>query len=305
MRPISLFVLCATAVIAGSEARAGAFEEMLLRGSTVAASYGGDAPRHVPSARIYYRWEGLYAGGHFGYSGAGVDFGNGTQSLIDYLLRNDVVGTHVSNWTTLSKTDTSKTVYGGFIGYNVQQDDLVFGAEGNYNRVISGGMVAAASDSMTRTFSDDTAAPAGHHYFYTATVTSLASARIRDFGTIRVRAGVALDMFLPYVFFGGAVGRADTIRSATISYRRRDIPDNVVPPAPPITPEPDFNFGPQTRAETREGVFAYGYTAGLGIDIALMPNVFMRAEWEYIQFLPVQDFRIHMNTVRAGVGVKF
>jgi hypothetical protein len=91
MRPISLFVLCAVAVVAGSEARAGAFEEMLLRGSTVAASYGGDASRHVPSARIYYRWEGLYVGGHFGYSGAGVDFGNGTRSLIDYILRNDVV----------------------------------------------------------------------------------------------------------------------------------------------------------------------------------------------------------------------
>ena len=45
MRPISLFALCAAAVVAGSQARAGAFEEMLLRGSTVAASYGGDAPR--------------------------------------------------------------------------------------------------------------------------------------------------------------------------------------------------------------------------------------------------------------------
>jgi len=39
--------------------------------------------------------------------------------------------------------------------------------------------------------------------------------------------------------------------------------------------------------------------------VALLPNVFVRAEWEYIQFFPVQDFKIHIATGRVGVGVKF
>jgi opacity protein-like surface antigen len=51
----------------------------------------------------------------------------------------------------------------------------------------------------------------------------------------------------------------------------------------------------------------YGYTAGLGVDINLVGNLFMRAEWEYVRFatnlLNVTD--PHLNTVRAGLGYKF
>ena len=52
-------------------------------------------------------------------------------------------------------------------------------------------------------------------------------------------------------------------------------------------------------------MFAYGYTAGLGLDVIVLPNVFLRAEWEYVQFFPVQDVKIHLNTARVGVGIKF
>ncbi len=53
-------------------------------------------------------------------------------------------------------------------------------------------------------------------------------------------------------------------------------------------------------------MFAYGSTAGLGFELLVLPNVFLRAEWEYVQFFPVQDFKIHLNTSAAiGVGIKF
>jgi opacity protein-like surface antigen len=155
---------------------------------------------------------------------------------------------------------------------------------------------------MTRLFNDDAQAPAQHHYFYTASVTSSASARLRDYATIRGRAGVALDRFLPYAFAAAAIGRADTVRSATVAYQRVDIPDIV---DPPITPQPTFNFGPQTRAEAKYGAIAYGYAAGLGLDVAFTPNIFMRAEYEYLQFLPVEDVIIRLHTFRAGLGFKF
>ena len=32
---------------------------------------------------------------------------------------------------------------------------------------------------------------------------------------------------------------------------------------------------------------------------------FVRAEWEYIQFFPVQDFKIHLNSGRIAAGIKF
>ena len=92
-----------------------------------------------------------------------------------------------------------------------------------------------------------------------------------------------MDMFLPYAFLGAAVARVDVVRSATVSYTRHDIPDSVTPPALPITPEADFRFGPESRGVNRKGVFAYGYTGGLGLDVALLPNVFVRAEWQVQQ----------------------
>jgi len=44
---------------------------------------------------------------------------------------------------------------------------------------------------------------------------------------------------------------------------------------------------------------------GAGLRLLVLPNVFLRAEWEYVQFFPVQDFKIHLNTARIGVGIKF
>ena len=35
------------------------------------------------------------------------------------------------------------------------------------------------------------------------------------------------------------------------------------------------------------------------------PNVFLRAEWEYIGFVPVAGIRANINTGRVGIGVKF
>ncbi len=307
MRPMRLFILWAATVVGGSDALAGGLPNSVLRGSSASdyTSQPAVQPRYVPGVPIHYRWEGLYVGGHFGYSNAGVDFGNGTQALLNFLLRNSSILDHVSNWTVLPKVENNKTIFGGFVGYNFQMGEVVLGFEGNYNRVNSGGFDPSASDSLTRRFQDDTAAPAQHNFFYTTTVTAAASARIQDYGSIRARAGFAYDRFLPYVFGGLALGRVDVSRSITVSYRREDVPDIVAPPTGPIAPLPDAFFGPATQAETRESVVAYGYAAGLGLEVAVMPNVFMRGEWEYIQFSAVQDYKIRINTFRAGLGVKF
>ena len=52
-------------------------------------------------------------------------------------------------------------------------------------------------------------------------------------------------------------------------------------------------------------MIAYGFTAGLGIEVAVMQNLFVRAEWEFIEFPNVSDFRVQANSVRAAVGMKF
>jgi opacity protein-like surface antigen len=270
--------------------------EPVLRGSDI------DEPPRVnyePGWPVLFRWQGFYFGGQVGRTWAGVDFTDGVQSQVSYLLRNDVVLDHVRNWSTLSSSGAASVSYGGFVGYNAQFDDAVVGIELNYNHT---NLNSSTSDGLTRSFPDDTGAPATHHFFYTAGVYGSASVRITDVATLRGRAAWAAGPFMPYMFGGLAVGRADVTRSATVAYRRTDIPDAATPP---ITPLPDFYYGPVTRTDASNGVFAYGYTAGLGIDIAVTSNMFLRAEWEYIQFAPFQDINVSLNTGRAGLGVKF
>jgi outer membrane immunogenic protein len=299
MRPIKLFILCAATVITGSNAVAGGIPDSVLRGSSDYVVKPAPQPRYVPGVPIFYRWEGLYVGGQFGYGTAGVDFGSGTQGLLDFVLRNDVVLDHVSNWTTLPKVENNKTSFGGFVGYNFQMDELVVGVEGNYNRVSSGGFDPSAGASMSRRFQDDAVAPSGHHYFYDTTLTAAAAARIQDYGSVRARAGFVVDRFMPYAFAGLALGRVDVSRSATLSYLRHDSPDVGVPPIQ------DFFFGPVTKSESRDSVVAYGFAAGLGVDVAVTSNVFARGEWEYVQFNSVGEYTIHVNTFRGGLGVRF
>ena len=52
-------------------------------------------------------------------------------------------------------------------------------------------------------------------------------------------------------------------------------------------------------------MFAYGFTAGLGIEVALMQNMFARAEWEFIEFPNISDIRVSVNSARVAVGLKF
>ena len=58
------------------------------------------------------------------------------------------------------------------------------------------------------------------------------------------------------------------------------------------------------QSETRNW-FAYGYTVGVGFDFAVTSNIFVRAEWEYVQFSAINDVRVSMNSGHLGVGVKF
>ncbi len=247
-----------------------------------------------------YRWSGFYGGGQVGYSVAGVDFTGGVSALVSHILRVTAIeqDQHISNWPLLGKKNPSGISFGGFVGYNWQWEDAVTGIELNYNRTSLSG---ASSDSMERVFIDDNQAPPGHHFQYDVTVQGSASARITDFGTFRLRGGWAAGRFLPYAFVAVAVGRADVARSATVQYTVTDFPN---PGVLPLT-FPSPTFGPVTETDARTGAFAYGGAAGLGLDAALLPNVFLRAEWEYVQFAPLKGDRIHISTVRTALGLKF
>jgi opacity protein-like surface antigen len=60
--------------------------------------------------------------------------------------------------------------------------------------------------------------------------------------------------------------------------------------------------GQQIEAKT---TYLYGWTAGLGLDMCVMANLFVRAEWEWVQFAPNNGVNVHTNTVRTALAWKF
>ncbi len=134
------------------------------------------------------------------------------------------------------------------------------------------------------------------------TVAGQSSLHISDIATARLRAGVETGSFLPYGFVGLAMARADFINSATLSYTAQDFPDSATPP---LTPLPDLAFGPVTQGNAQNGSFAYGFASGVGLDVGLTPNIFVRGEFEYIYFAPLDGIHVTMATGRVGAGLKF
>jgi opacity protein-like surface antigen len=237
----------------------------------------------------YVRWDGLQAGVQVGLSGMNTDFGNSTSNQVAYILRNTTIEDegNVSGWTTLPSTNTNSQSYGLFLGYNVQWSELVVGFDLAYNHMNS--LESSASDTMSRVFNTSDG------FTNTVTVSSQASAKLIDYATVRARAGYAIGQFLPYAMLGAAVGRFNYTSSATVTASGVD-PTGVQLPYGPST---------GTDSDSKNNAFAAGFVIGGGVDVAILPNVFLRAEYEYIAFAPINGIRSTLNTGRVGAGVRF
>jgi outer membrane immunogenic protein len=269
------FALCALlAALSGGQAPAAdLLDDSWLRGSL------GSGP---------VRWDGVVMGGQIAYSGMNSDFGSSTSSQIAFLLRNTTLETEAapSSWTTLPHDTTNAKSFGVFLGYNIQWDDIVLGADLSYSKMMNA--QTSASDSMSRivTTSDGVQ--------HNVTIAAASSTKIIDYAAARLRAGYPIGQFLPYAMLGVAVGRFNYSNTSTVF-------DHQVPPAPALPND----FGPVTQSESVNHQLGYGYVYGLGVDVAVMPNVFVRGEWEIVAFDKVGGIRTSLNTARVGVGLRF
>jgi outer membrane immunogenic protein len=118
--------------------------------------------------------------------------------------------------------------------------------------------------------------------------------RITDYGTLRARAGYEVGNFLPFAMIGVAFGRADLARSATATVTQTPF-DVTIPPA-------TFVF---SEAEAKNGAFIYGWALGGGLEVMVMPKVFVRGEYEYVAFSPIWNIKAGIQTARVGLGYKF
>ena len=242
----------------------------------------------------FTRWSGFYFGGQFGMSDGRTDFSGATHVPVAYALRDTTLQDEVapSQWPVLGTGTHAKESSGGFIGYNTQWQDLVLGVEANYSQAAMS--IFAPSYPISRITS-----AGGTPYL--VNINGTASMTNLDFGALRARAGYVLGNFMPYGFIGLALGQADMHVSTTVSGEQNPPTTGICSAFnnPPCVP---FSF---SATSGRDSQVLVGFDIGLGLDVALTPNIFLRGEYEYVQFAPVSGILVDVNSVRAGAGFKF
>ena len=242
----------------------------------------------------YTRWSGFYVGGQLGLTNGAADFSGATQSLVAFSLRETLLQTDdmPSQWPVLGATSALTTSYGAFVGYNTQWEDLILGMEANFSR--ANFTLHAPTSPIGRTVSDT----AGNAY--SVNITGAGTMVGEDFATLRMRAGWVVGNFMPYGFFGFALGVANTSVSTSVSGEQYDSGTiGICTRAEPCFP---FTF---TNSFGANNEVLYGFTAGGGVDFAVTANIFLRAEFEWDQFKPPPGFLATVATGRVGAGFKF
>jgi opacity protein-like surface antigen len=249
-----------------------------LRGSTF------DGPQ------LGYNWAGIYVGAQAGMADASFDFGKAAQPLVANMVRDLLIEKEasISTLSTLPSKDASSAAYGGFVGYNSQWGQVVLGAELNYNHL---SLSAAASDNVGRSF------VTSDNYTNQVQLITSASGHVTDYAELRGRVGYASGWIMPYMAAGVVAGRIDYTRDASVFILSQDL-SGAVPPKPTLQLI-------DSRHDAKNGVIDFGYSVGLGADIGLLPGVFVRAEWEYVQFNQLGGFPIQLQNYRLAAAVKF
>jgi opacity protein-like surface antigen len=245
----------------------------------------------------FTRWEGFYAGGQFNFSSSNVDFSKATQPLIaDSLQQTALLNViHPDLFITLGNNNNSTaTGFGGFAGYNTQWQDLVLGVEANY-------IHAPFTTVATGTPVSRVASAGGS--LYSVNVTGTGSLSMTDFGSLRGRVGYVFGNFLPYGFAGFAMGLGSYSITADVSGQQNSSSSNqVVPCTPNGTTCINYDF-PSSTGKTSN--LFYGFAVGGGFDWALTQNIFVRGEYEFLQFAPVANILAKISSARVGAGFKF
>lgn len=235
-------------------------------------------------------WGGFYAGGHAGSAMTNFEFGTATQEMIANLLRNTAIENelNVSSWPRLTADDSHAIVFGVFGGYNYQMDEIVAGFEVDYTR---------ANKEMKGTGADSIGRQAGtsNGFNNNIFVSGRSSATLSQYGTLRARIGYSSGMFLPFVTAGIALGQGSVNTSVEVQASGSN------GGAPPLT----YNYDSGVVTQEKRDAWAFGYAAGLGVDIAVSSNIFLRAEYQYINFPEMAGTKTHINTVRGAAGIRF
>jgi opacity protein-like surface antigen len=272
-----------------------AFCSVVLTAS-LGSARAADCPLRGSIAPGYARWDGWQFGVQVGYSNMNTDPGNSTSQPIAFILRNTLLQSEFapSEWTTLAPGTTDSAVFGAFVGYNMQWDNLVVGFDLGYKHPSR--LDAGATDSISRRV------VTSDNIQHDVTIDAQTVLKLVDYATLRGRAGYAMGQFLPYAMVGAAVGRFNYSTTVSVSDFMTQLP---LVPSPPGGPIGFALLTPSSISTGKDNSYIGGVVAGLGADWAVTPSVFLRAEWEFIAFASVNGARNNLNTANIGIGLRF
>ena len=261
---------------------------VLTAGSAFAADLPARAPAPVYKAPAVvvpsvYNWSGFYIGGNAGYGwentrtdysyssvpvspGPGFEDVFGPGGPLNVGGQSAVASAIASGFLPTSLGNKNQGFFTGGVqgGFNYQVNQLVFGGEADFmwmNGVKTTSYTAPNNGIISNT--------------------AVAQAGLRWLGTVRARAGFAVDRTLAYVTGGLAYGRV----VATTNGSGQD-----------NTPNVDIFSGDGTKTRI-------GYTVGAGLEYAFTPNWIARAEYLYYNLGTVNYSVAAVNPVAVAEGL--
>jgi opacity protein-like surface antigen len=109
------------------------------------------------------------------------------------------------------------------------------------------------------------------------------------------------------VWFHGLCGRARQLQR-DVTHLGQQSTTNPPFPLPGGTCDPTLptcvNFD-VSNAAGQSNALMYGFSAGGGLDWALTQNIFVRGEFEFVQFAPITNISVAIISGRVGAGYKF
>ncbi|KMO10819.1 outer membrane protein [Methylobacterium platani] len=305
MRFVTLGILVGLGLGAPVAAQAADLDFGVLRG-------GDYEPAAAPSLDT---WEGIYVGGHGGWSSASFGFGDVFRDPVAQALRATAIEATLGASTLMHARDVRRdgASFGAFAGVNYQFDDTIVGVELDYTHL---GLTGRSSDAIGRFATDS------RGYLVGANLTGDAATQIQDYATIRARFGYSTGGFMPFVTGGFAIGRAQIAQTVAVqgyeydqtTYRANQalgdpsqrVYVNNSGYATFLQNDPGNSMlaAPDVTRRTKEKIVG-GIAAGAGIEYAITPNLILRAEYQYVLFNDFDGHKMNLNTVRGGAAVKF
>lgn len=305
MRAVTIAVL-ATCVCRA--ALAADFDAGPLRGTEYA----------VPALPPVAIWEGAYFGVFAGVSQSDFEYTGAVSDIVATIMRHTTVEQElqISTWLSPDGKNARDKSFGLMIGYNYQIEEIVLGFELDYTRARLRG---EGTDAIGRT------AATSDGFINDILLSGTAAAELEDYATLRARAGYTAGGFMPFITAGVALGRIKTSNSATVrvagynsaAYAAWLASQSGSSPLPPGSVDTygysffdpfDLNgrvVGPGTTGTNSTSSVAVGLAFGIGVDLAITPNIFVRGEYQRIHFDDFDGFDFNVDTLRAGAGLRF